>query len=300
MTKLKIVLALVLVLFFAGYSFRGDIPTWYRGISSEIQRRIADFQKTAVESLTETIETVIEKEILTPPPLRAKVEAPQTVLTRAGTINWTNAEREQNGLVPLKENAKLNAAAEAKMRDMFVKQYFEHVSPSGKGPSDLAEEAGYEFIAIGENLALGNFGDDQKLVEAWMNSPGHRANILNRRYSEIGVAVGRGMFEGRTTWLAVQEFGRPLSDCPEEPAVSLKAEIEESNRLLEEMAAELGEKRAELDAYRPKRGGEYDAKVEEYNALVREYNELVQRTKDAVERFNSQATAFNACIESFR
>jgi uncharacterized protein YkwD len=289
MKKVAAIFIVLLALAALGFYFRGDIETYYR----DITRRFLRFEEEAVQSLKE-----IQKQISVPAPLRARFEIPETNLTRAGTINWTNAQREQEGLPILKENAELNAAAEAKMRDMFARQYFEHISPTGEGPSDLAEDAGYEFIAIGENLALGNFGDDEKLVEAWMNSPGHRANILSERYSEIGVAVGRGVFEGKTTWLAVQEFGRPLSDCPPEPSAGLKGKIEANNRQLEEMAAVLRKKQEELEAHRPKRGEEYNQKAEEYNALVDAYNALVVETKNLIDQFNAQATAFNECIES--
>src|SRR6185369_15716694 len=119
-----------------------------------------------------------------------------------------------SGLPALKENALLDKAAKKKLDDMFAQQYFEHINPQGKGPSDLAKSVGYDYIAIGENLALGNFKNDAELVQAWMDSPGHRANILNKQYTEIGVAVGQGTYEGKKTWLAVQEFGRPTSSCP--------------------------------------------------------------------------------------
>ena len=61
---------------------------------------------------------------------------------------------------------------------------------------------------------MGNFKNDQDLVSAWLNSPGHRANILNTRFTEIGTAVLKGFYEGREVWMAVQEFGLPLSSCP--------------------------------------------------------------------------------------
>jgi len=119
--------------------------------------------------------------------------------------------------------------------DIFEKQYFAHISPEGLGPSDLAEKSGYEYIMIAENLALGNFKDDNTLVNAWMDSPGHRANILNNRYTEIGVAVGKGFFSesnennkeeiATEVWIAVQEFGLPLSSCPK-PEESLLNTIE--------------------------------------------------------------------------
>ena len=136
------------------------------------------------------------------------------ILSKDKVIEFTNKQRSENGsLEPLTENLKLDLSAEKKLQDMFDGQYFEHESPSGVKVGDLGEEVGYEYILIGENLALGNFKDDESLVLAWMNSPGHRANILNEHYKEIGVAVGSGIFEGRNVWLAVQHFGTPRNVC---------------------------------------------------------------------------------------
>jgi uncharacterized protein YkwD len=93
---------------------------------------------------------------------------------------------------------------------MFENQYFAHESPTGEKVSDLAKKFGYDFLLIGENLAMGNFSSDEDLVLAWMESPGHRENILNEKYQEIGVAVKKGIFEGKEVWIAVQHFGLPF------------------------------------------------------------------------------------------
>lgn len=102
-----------------------------------------------------------EKQILTPPPLRAVREVKETFLNSDQIIKLTNIQREKMGLLPIKENAKLDLSSLTKVKDMFEKQYFEHNSPSGAGVKDLAESVGYEFIIIGENLALGNFESDE-------------------------------------------------------------------------------------------------------------------------------------------
>ena len=104
----------------------------------------------------------VKEEILTPPPLIGGGNHQNSSLTVSGVIFFTNQNRKDNGnLRPLRENELLDRAAEAKLKDMFGKQYFEHESPAGKGPSDLAKAAGYRYILIGENLALGNFKDDE-------------------------------------------------------------------------------------------------------------------------------------------
>src|SRR3989344_4832623 len=191
---------------------------------------------------------VVEKNVVAPGPLRVLVQAPTTsALSILGVIEHTNIERAQNGGLPaLVENYTLNRDAQMKVDDMFAKQYFEHVSPIGVGPADLAKAVGYAYVIVGENLALGDFGSDEKLVTAWMNSPGHRANILNSHYQEIGVAVGKGIYEGRETWLAVQSFGMPLSACPTIDA-QIKTQIENNNMQIAMERAQIDTKKAQIE-----------------------------------------------------
>ena len=138
----------------------------------------------------------------------------RSVLTNAEILYWTNYYRKQNGLSSVSANSKLDEAATVKVDDMFSRQYFEHVSPSGKNGADLITEAGYEYLLMGENLAYGNFSSAKDLVDAWMASPGHRANILKVHYEELGISVKEGDYNGNKVWMAVQEFGRPTSSCP--------------------------------------------------------------------------------------
>lgn len=185
--------------------------------------------------------------ISTPGPLRFDgILLPDVILTSDGVFTFTNSERTNDGKKLLVRNTTLDAAAKKKLDDMFARQYFEHESPTGETPSDVLDSVGYSFITTGENLALGNFESDAALVEAWMDSPGHRANILADKFQEIGIAVGRGTFEGRATWLAVQEFGTPTTACPGVNA-SIGDEIEAERLSIDAVDAELSEKLAELE-----------------------------------------------------
>ncbi len=218
-------------------------------------------------------------------------------LTSSGIITWTNTQREAQGLIPLHENAQLRKAAEAKVDDMFAKQYFEHESPDGKTPADVIRKAGYAYIVVGENLALGNFKDDETLVQAWMDSPGHRANILNGKYQEIGTAAKKGMFEGKEVWLAVQEFGAPLSACPT-TGTGVKAQIDSNRNQLAVNQAELQKQKAALNANRYKSQDEYNTAVAKYNALVERTNALADDTQRLVTDYNNSVNQFNKCLES--
>lgn len=133
-------------------------------------------------------------------------------------IELTNIEREKKGLSKLQENEALDKAAAAKAANMFSENYWAHFAPSGKTPWDFIQSSGYHFTYAGENLAK-NFYKSDDVVSAWMNSPTHRDNLLNRNYKDIGIAVVEGMLNGQKTTLVVQEFGttenvtsRPVAD----------------------------------------------------------------------------------------
>ncbi len=239
-----------------------------------------------------------QKKISAPPPLRAEKESPKAYLTRKGVFDLTNEEREKDGQKPLKENSKLDAAAEKKASDILAKQYFDHVNPDGKGPDYFVSSAGYDYIIIGENLALGNFADDQALIDAWMASPGHRENILQPKFREIGIAVIKGTYEGKPAWVAVQEFGTPLSVC-DAPDADLKKDIEKNQSKIEEMAQDLSTQKLEMKNVSP-RDPAYNQMADDYNMKVEKYNSLIVDTKKMVKKYNSQVQGYKDCMESFQ
>ncbi len=122
----------------------------------------------------------------------------------------TNMERSKNGLAPLQYNEKLAAAAQQKAEDMFTQNYWAHFAPDGKSPWNFILGAGYQYEFAGENLAK-NFLFSDGVVEAWMDSPSHRENILRSDYTEVGYAIANGVLNGEETTLVVQMFGRPLN-----------------------------------------------------------------------------------------
>lgn len=238
-----------------------------------------------------------QQKIWAPKALVSEEKNPESFLTKKGVIEWTNNFRQENGFVILKENSKLSESALAKAKDMFENQYFEHDSPKGIGVGDLAKDADYQFLAVGENLALGDFQNDQMLVGGWMDSPGHRANILNKNFNEIGVAVLKGEFGGRTTWIAVQHFGIPLSYCPI-ISETMKEKIEENKNEIIELEDKINFIKQDLEGIRKKDRALYEKKVEEYNSLVSEYNSLILETKTLIDQYNHQAKLFNECADS--
>ena len=121
-------------------------------------------------------------------------------------IELTNKKRAQNNLPPLSYNPLLEQAAKAKGANMFEENYWAHFAPSGKTPWGFITAAGYKYTFAGENLAR-EFNDPSAVVDAWMNSPSHRENILDKNFKEIGVAVADGKLTGREGILVVQMFG---------------------------------------------------------------------------------------------
>lgn len=246
------------------------------------------------------VQKVVDVAANTPGPLRFLGESTSSHLDVSLIIAETNKRRSDNGASTLTENAALTRAAEMKLKDMADNQYFEHVSPSGKGPSDLAKAAGYSYVLVGENLAMGNFENDSVLLDAWMNSPGHRANILNSRYKEIGVAAAKVTYEGRSTWLAVQEFGKPASDC----AVAneaLKARIDVQETALRSLESALSSRKADLESRHPRTQEErkaYNDDVAEYNSLLEKYKADAATLQKDIAEYNVQIRAYNACINS--
>jgi uncharacterized protein YkwD len=123
-------------------------------------------------------------------------------------VELTNQKRAEQGLSPLNVNGLLNEVAQRKAGDMFAFNYWAHISPSGRDPWFFFKEAGYRYVYAGENLAR-DFMDSGAVVEAWMNSPTHKDNLINSQYKEIGVAVVNGTLNGVETTLVVQVFGTP-------------------------------------------------------------------------------------------
>jgi hypothetical protein len=120
----------------------------------------------------------------------------------------TNEVRVNNSLSLLIQNEKLSRAAEEKAKDMFANNYWSHYSPIGKTPWDFIITQDYKYDFAGENLAK-NFLFSNNVIDAWMNSPTHRQNILRREFTEVGFAKVDGILNGEETTIIVQLFGKP-------------------------------------------------------------------------------------------
>ena len=214
-------------------------------------------------------------------------------------IEETNKQRVLEGLPPLSTNDKLNQSSGIKVEDMILLQYFEHNSPNGDGVSDLGTKVGYQYVVMGENLALGNFSNAKDIVDAWMNSPGHRANILSSKYQEIGVSVKYAKYEGKNVWFAVQHFGTSRSVCPSID-INLKTSIDALNRELKAEEGIIINLKKSLEAPGAQNQSSYQSMIETFNTRVEAYNAKLSASKQKINIYNQEVRRFNSCITAFQ
>jgi hypothetical protein len=166
-------------------------------------------------------------------------------ITKTALVQLTNEERAKLGLPALTENPVLDRAAYLKAQDMLNSGYFSHFSPAGTSPWYWFKLSGYNYRYAGENLAIG-FLDSSEVNEAWIDSPSHKANILNNKYREVGIAVVTGNFQGVPTTIVVQLFGSKQQVLG---AKTVNPVQTRENPKVETMATVAGQPGAELPSY---------------------------------------------------
>ena len=258
------------------------------------------------------------------------VSQAQEALSTARIVLLTNNVRAGNGLPALEENSLLNSIAQERLQDMLNRQYFGHISPTGEGAADVAQKIGYRYRLIAENIAAGHFMNNQKVVDGWMQSPGHRKNILSDTPQHIGVAAAKGKLNGSETWVVVQIFGLPslavtaaAHQRPEKvrdpscmpPSASLAGDIENGRARLSELinllnglAEELKDEKTRIGGFSnepartPGERAERSTFIASHNRKVERYNELLaqQRAQQSVLRstideYNRRSAAYNEC-----
>lgn len=138
-----------------------------------------------------------------PAPVPAPAPAPTTGLSAAESqmVNLVNQARMGQGIKPLTVNMQLVSIARMKSQDMVTNNYFGHTSPTYGSPFDMMNKAGIHYTTAGENIA--GAADVNSAHQSLMNSPGHRANILNAGYNQIGIGIVTGSMYGN---IFSQEF----------------------------------------------------------------------------------------------
>ncbi|WNI20485.1 sigma-70 family RNA polymerase sigma factor [Streptomyces sp. ITFR-16] len=135
----------------------------------------------------------------------ASAAPPAPTTTTAQVVALVNKERAAAGCGPVAEDTQLTDAAQRHSDDMAARDFFEHTNPDGADPGRRITDAGYRWSTYGENIARGQ-QTPESVMESWMNSPGHRANILNCSFKDIGIGIHNG--SGGPWW--TQDFGAKL------------------------------------------------------------------------------------------
>ncbi len=138
-------------------------------------------------------------------PLRHEL---MTLVLPSALVGLSNSEREEAKIPLLEISPKLQKAAQLKANDMAKRGYFSHYTPEGNPPWYWLDQVEYDYRSAGENLAV-NFTESADVDKAWMNSPKHRENILNKKYTEVGIATAKGFYKGEEATYVVQFFGKP-------------------------------------------------------------------------------------------
>lgn len=172
-------------------------------------------------------------------------EVQASEVTTPRLLELINNNREKNSLAPLAVNHELTQAALKKARDLLARGYFAHTTPDGKPFYAWIEEERYDYLYAGENLAI-DFFTSEEMVEAWLASPTHRANIMNEHYNETGMAVVKGLWQGRETIVAVQMFGLLMSDNKNLKSTVLGKTIDFFDNGLEKRKKELAQVASDL------------------------------------------------------
>lgn len=159
-----------------------------------------------------------------------------------GDLNsMSNTQRTNNGLPALSLNNQLNQAAQAKAQHMFANDYWAHYAPDGTTPWSFINGAGFSYISAGENLAK-NFDTSAGVVDGWMNSPGHKANVLNGSYDSVGYAAVNGTLQGTELTLVVAMYAQtyvapaPTAPPPLTPAITQKTTAPQATQAVPETA----------------------------------------------------------------
>lgn len=162
-------------------------------------------QTTIVKTPTQTITKPTQTQTTVPTTTSAPTTDKTVVSNVQQVVDLVNAERAKVGLAPLKLNTSLANVAKVKAEDMRDNNYFSHNSPQYGSPFDMMKSFGIQYSYAGENIAAGQ-KTPEEVMKSWMNSPGHKANILNKNFTEIGVGLAKGGSYG-TYW--VQQFIKP-------------------------------------------------------------------------------------------
>ncbi len=271
--KYGIIMIILIVIFFIVISV--NMPKLFDFFKSE--NNVGYFVVQRAENLEDSIMSSVSRE----------------VLTKDAIITLTNNARAQSGLPPLKDNQLLDAIAESRASDMLEKQYFAHVSPTGQQVSDIAQSVGYRYEVIAENIGSGDFYTNQKIIDNWMQSPGHRRNILSTEVEDIGAAVLKGKMKGVETYITVQIFGLQSPPVSEHtcvaPSKSLLNDIDLKKAEIETLRDQLSRLKHEIDAEKES--------IETDRRYVYDDNQKIEKLNERIRSLDEKSRWYNRILE---
>ena len=204
-------------------------------------------------------------------------------------FNLTNVKREANKRNSLQWSSQLCESAKLKAQDLINNDYFDHVSPAGVQPWHWFDVAGYKYTFSGENLAL-NYYTAEMANDALMKSKGHRENILNVNFTQVGFAYARGKIAGQDAFVIVEHFGTPAPAvpsvtyiCETDKAEKNLKELKQTQNKIEDYIAQAEKIRKELKAagQSTKDVDEYIDDMEDKEKKVKEY---IKETEEYLEK----------------
>lgn len=200
--RISSILVLVLIIILSATVFA---QSTYTVKSGDTMWKIASRHQVGLSELI-SANPQIKNPALIYPGQRITIPAVTTSSQENEVIRLVNVERARAGLPALKANWQLSRVARYKSADMANRGYFSHTSPTYGSPFRMMESFGLRFSAAGENIAYGQ-RTPAEVMRDWMNSPGHRSNILSRNYTEIGVGLAKNK-NGVCYW--TQMFMKPI------------------------------------------------------------------------------------------
>ncbi|GAB6056909.1 hypothetical protein JCM31598_43310 [Desulfonatronum parangueonense] len=196
---------------------------------------------------------------------------------------------------------------------MINNRYYAHVNPTtGEGPGEAIKQANYQFITYAENIAMGNWQSNRHIVDGWINSPGHRANIVNPNIKEIGVAIikDKAASLGRpSVYYGVQLFASPMPDCSR-PSEADKALLQEMQRKNDDIWRRVNNQKSEIERLqaqinreqnnntRNRMINDYNRQVNTYNNLVSQANGMQESLKLVIHSYNKKINEYNLCMQT--
>lgn len=195
MLKSKIIPILLAILLIPSIAFASEQHDKYTVKSGDTMWKIAVKHKIGTQEIIDANTQMPNPNLIYPNQVLNIPNIDSIKSVEQEVVRLVNIERQQVGLKPLKEDWELSRVARHKSIDMYQRGYFSHTSPTYGSPFDMIKDYGINYRSAGENIAQG-YRTAQQVVNEWMNSSGHRANILNNGYTHIGV----GYYEQGSYW----------------------------------------------------------------------------------------------------